>query len=179
MTYRVTGTGLLSLVADCPGYQPSRLVGMAGYIKPNGKLAYCDFYEELIKAKNGGTICSPTYDDTDYEQDCSPEDRLWCQCIAEVLPNVDEEDAKEWVAKELDDLGIETEEQLREAFYGCYDPWNMYEEIGQESVENMGERIPEYLEGCINWERLWDSYLRYDFNTFDFAGNTYVFRNCY
>ena len=175
MPTQVTGAGLLSLVKDfgddCP---KSRLVSAAGYIRPDGKLAWTAFYEALLSAK--GVLPSQqevTYDEEDPEQE-------WCQAIAKHLPEVDEMDARDWVAKELADLGIETEEQLRDSFYGCHNTWRFYEEIGEEYLENCGERIPEVLQGCIDWERLWDSYLRFDFDTFDFGGNTYVFnRNAF
>jgi hypothetical protein len=32
-------------------------------------------------------------------------------------------------------------------------------------------------EGCVDWQRVWDSALRYDYNTIDFGGDTYFFRN--
>jgi hypothetical protein len=142
---------------------------MAGYIKPDGKLAYTDFYEALIAAKNGGPV-QLTYDEDDYPQE-------WCQCIAEHLPDIDEQDARDHIAKELEDLGIEDEEQLTENYVGCYDTWNFYREFGQEFIDNYGLNIPDIIEGCIDYEVLWESALRYDYNTFEFGGCTYVFRN--
>jgi hypothetical protein len=175
MPSQVTGAGLLSLVKDfgddCP---KSTLVSAAGYIRPDGKLAWTAFYEALLSAK--GALPSQqelTYDEEDP-------DREWCQAIAQHLPEVDEQDARDWVAKELDDLGIETEDQLQAAFYGAYSTWSFYEEFCSEYLDNSCERIPEILQNCINWERLWNSLLTYDFDTFDFGGLTYVFnRNAF
>jgi hypothetical protein len=171
MTYRVTGTGLLSLVNDIGGEDKTKLITMAGYIRPDGKLAYIDFYQALLEAKTGGPL-QLTYDEEDYSKE-------WCRCIAKHLPDVDEQDARDWVAKQLEDLGIETEEQLTEAFWGVFDTWSFYEGFGQDYLENYCEPIPEILEGCIDYEALWDSLLRHDYNTFEFGGNTYVFRSDY
>ena len=175
MPTKVTGAGLLSLVKDFGADAPkSQLVSAAGYIRPDGKLAWTAFYEALLSAR--GVLLSQqplTYEEEDP-------DREWCQAIAEHLPEVDEQDARDWVAKELDDLGIETKEQLQDAFYGAYSTWTFYEELGNEYLENCGERIPEVLQGCVDWERLWDSLLRYDLDTFEFGNLTYVFnRNAY
>lgn len=175
MPTQVTGGGLLSLVRDFGDQCPkSQLVAAAGYIRPDGKLAWTAFYEALLSAR--GVLPSQeevTYEETDPDQE-------WCQAIAEHLPEVDEIDARDWVAKELDDLGIETEEQLRDAFYGAYSGWTFEEDFGNEYLENCGERIPEILQGCIDWSAFWSSTLTYDFDTFDFGGLTYVFnRNAY
>ena len=175
MPTQVTGSGLLSLVKDF-GYDApkSQIVSAAGYIKPDGKLAWSAFYEALLKAQDK----LPSQQEVTYEE--SDPDQEWCQCIAEILPDVDESDARDWVANELDDLGIETEEQLRASFCGYYDTWSFCEDFGSEFIENCGERIPEILQNSISWERLWDSTLAYDFDTFDFGGKTYVFnRNAY
>lgn len=175
MPTKVTGAGLLSLVKDFGADAPkSQLVSAAGYIRPDGKLAWTAFYEALLSAR--GVL--PSQQPLTYEEE--DPNREWCQAIAEHLPEVDEQDARDWVAKELDDLGIETEEQLQDAFYGAYSTWTFYEDLGNEYLENCGERIPEVLQGCVDWERLWDSLLRYDLDTFEFGGLTYAFnRNAY
>lgn len=169
MTYRVTGTGLLSLVNDIGTDDKQRIIRMAGYVRPDGKLAYTAFYEALIAAKEY-KLDQLTYDEDDYSKE-------WCQCIAEHLPGVDEQDARDHIAKELEDIGIEDEDQLTENFEGCYDTWHFYREFGQEFIDNYGVNIPDIIEGCIDYEALWESALRYDYNTFEFGGNTYVFRN--
>jgi hypothetical protein len=169
MPTQVTGTGLLSLIKDVGADDKRKLLTMAGYIRPDGKLAYTAFYEALLTAK-GYNPDQLTYDEDDYSQE-------WCECIAKHLPNIDEQDARDHIAKELEDLGIEDEEQLTENYEGCYDTWTFYEEFCEEFISNYDINIPDFIRGCIDYEALWESALRYDYNTFEFGDCTYVFRN--
>jgi hypothetical protein len=41
----------------------------------------------------------------------------------------------------------------------------------------MCETIPSIVEGCIDWRDVWESSLRYDYNSIDFDGETFFFRN--
>lgn len=113
-------------------------------------------------------------DGTSYEE--------WYQAIAEVLPNVDEEAAKNVVAKKLHDFGFDTVEALEFGFHDCYpsdDKQAMHKAVGiallEESVEYDDQLVPEDILECIDWEHYWDKRVSRDVNTFDFAGNTYVF----
>ena len=169
--HRVTGSGLVSLVRDFKDQPKSSMVAAAGYVRPDGKLAWTDFYTALLVAK-GDKLGPVTYDEDDYSLE-------WCKAISDFLPNVDEIDARDTLASDLEDIGITTEEQLRDCFYGCYDGWKFYEEFGETFLDNMGERIPEILLGCIDYERLWEGLLKYDYYTIDFAGDVYVFNRNY
>ena len=169
--HRVTGSGLISLARDFEDRTKSSMVAAAGYVKPDGKLAWTDFYTALIEAK-GDKLGTVTYDEDDYDSE-------WCKAIAEFLPNVDEIDARDTLAAELEDIGISNEEQLKDCFEGCFDGWRFYEEFGKTLLDNMGERVPEILLGCIDYERLWEGLLKYDYNIINFAGDVYVFNQNY
>lgn len=47
----VTGNGLLTLIRDFQGRSRSETVLAAGYVRDNGKPAFTDFYEAVLKAK--------------------------------------------------------------------------------------------------------------------------------
>lgn len=88
--------------------------------------------------------------------------------------DMDEEEATEF-ASDLEDHGIETEEQFDEAYFGDYGNTyhperefaeNFYEELGEINVDN-----PLY--SFIDWQEVWDRQLRYDFNNI----NGHFFRN--
>jgi hypothetical protein len=70
MPSQVTGTGLLSLVADFGSEAPkSQLVAAAGYIKPDGKLSWTAFYEALLDAKQLRWEANLRHDYTEVEYD--------------------------------------------------------------------------------------------------------------
>jgi hypothetical protein len=83
--------------------------------------------------------------------------------------------------EELNAIGIETAEKLEDSF--CFlgeDPWNAEQEFAKYFyLEGLGENVPESLEDYINWQAVYDGNLKHDFNSVDFDGSTYFFRNYY
>lgn len=161
MSYRVTGTGLLSLVADCPGYQPSRLVGMAGYIKPNGKLSYVDFYESLIAAKqaNGTIIKEPDLE----HNELTPEQSILWDHIKERL-SLDDAELDD-IFNEITDLGIETVDQFDDAYVGCWDSWDAEARFSEDMADSLGLLNEDhFFSFAIDWQRVWEHSLSYDYH---------------
>ena len=89
----------------------------------------------------------------------------------------DEHDYESFIEK-LDDYGITTAEQLSDALWYQTDEYNAKAEFAEylETEVNCTE-IPSHLEGCIDWQTLWDSYYRFDFFTIEHGDYTYFFHN--
>jgi hypothetical protein len=91
-----------------------------------------------------------------------------------------DEDEYDAFISELDDYGITDAESFEDAFNGEYEGYGekVFAEFSEELVESCGYTIePEFIANCIDWELVWYSALRYDYNTFEFKGNTYFLRN--
>jgi len=94
-----------------------------------------------------------------------------------VCDGFDEHDYESFIEK-LDDYGITTAEQLSDALWYQTDEYNPKAEFAEyvETEVNCTE-IPSHLEGCIDWQTLWDSYYRFDFFTIEHGDYTYFFHN--
>jgi hypothetical protein len=90
----------------------------------------------------------------------------------------DHEDIMEFMEK-LDDVGITTADDLRDTFeFIGEDSWSAEEEFAKYfTYEVLGAAIPDIVEDCINWQRVYDSSLNYDYNSVEFDGSTYFFLN--
>ena len=99
-----------------------------------------------------------------------------------VSDGFDEDDYEKFIDL-LDDYGITTAEQLSDAL------WYQSEGTGfmspeEEFAEHLETEInctdiPSHLQGCIDWQRLWDSYYRFDFYSFEYNNVTYFIHNCF
>ncbi len=92
---------------------------------------------------------------------------------------VDEDEYDEFI-EELAAYGITTAEQFEDAFDGQLDGVGerIYAEFAEHLFDGIGYEIqPEFIANCIDWELVWYSALRYDYNTIEFKGNTYFLRN--
>jgi hypothetical protein len=179
MAHQVTGTGLLSLVADVGGDNKARLVRMAGYIRPDGKLSYSGFYEALIHAKNvqeaqrlrdAGVIT----DNDSQDDDLTPDERiLWNHACNRL--NVDDNELESiW-----EDLSacVSTPDEFDEAYQGSYDGWHPDEEFAQEFFDSIGEMSESHsLYSYIDWRQVWDSMLRYDYDKLETRYSSHYFR---
>ena len=92
---------------------------------------------------------------------------------------IDEDEYDEFI-EELADYGITTAEEFEDAFEGEWEGFGerIYAEFSEDLIEQCGYSIqPEFIANCIDWELVWYSALRYDYNTIEFKGNTYFLRN--
>ncbi len=92
---------------------------------------------------------------------------------------IDENEYDEFIS-ELGDYGITDASSFEDAFYGEVEGHGerVFAEFSEELMESCGYKIePEFIVNCIDWELVWYSSLRYDYNTIEFKGNTYFFRN--
>ena len=65
---------------------------------------------------------------------------------------------------ELVDCGIETVEQFQDAYAGEY---SSSAEFAEQLCDDCGylseSNLPTWISGCINWDHVWDSALRFDY----------------
>ena len=80
---------------------------------------------------------------------------------------------------ELDDYGIDSEEQIDDAYYGCYPSEANFAEDFCEDVYSVeiGD-IPPFLQIAIDWEAVWYQSFQHDFFTiYDRDSGDYYFFN--
>tara|TARA_R110002012_G_scaffold104892_1_gene245660 strand:- start:127 stop:519 length:393 start_codon:yes stop_codon:yes gene_type:complete len=88
---------------------------------------------------------------------------------------IDEEDYDAFI-EELANYGVG---EFEDAFAGEFEGYGerVFTEFSQQLIEDLGYDIePDFIANCIDWELVWHSYLRFDYTTFEFKGNTYFFR---
>ena len=92
---------------------------------------------------------------------------------------IDEEDYDSFI-EELANYGINDVQSFEDAFSGEREGYGerVFAEFSEELVSDCGYTIePDFIANCIDWELVWYSSLRYDYQTIEFKGNTYFFRN--
>jgi hypothetical protein len=181
-TVRLTGQQLLDYVKEYNLANTTRteMIKGAGYVDGE-RVLYVDFYTELLKAKE---VLDPTYvsrqeaEDAEYEALSGSEKALYNEVYKLFGEKWDHEDVMEFMEK-LDDIGITDVLDLRECFtFVSDDAWNAEEEFAKYyTLEVYGAEIPSIVENHINWQAVYDSELKYDYNSVDFDGSTYFFRN--
>ena len=184
-TIRLTGQSLIDFVNEkmqlVNRLEITRtdMIKDAGYIYDNGTAAHYDFYTELLKAKE---VLDPNYvsvrdaEEAEYEAMSGTEQELYDK-IVEFNNKWDHTEITGFM-KELKDIGIETPEQFDDSYEYTSDGWKPEEEFAEYIVTEVLETsYPDIIEGCIHWRAVWDSALRYDYNTLEFDGATYFFRN--
>jgi hypothetical protein len=179
---RLTGQQLLDYVNEYNLTNTTRteMIKGAGYVDGERAL-YVDFYTELLKAKE---VLDPTYvskseaEDAEYEALKDYEKALYDEVHKLFGEKWDHEEIMEFMEK-LDDIGISDALDLRDCFtFVSDDAWNAEEEFAKfYTLELCGAEIPSIVEDYINWQSVYDGELKYDYNSVDFDGSTYFFRN--
>lgn len=182
-TYKLTGD---ALVAHANEYKDLILRGEktrtdavidAGYVYDNGKAMYVDYYTELLNAQGLKPVTNRDAEDTEYEALSGVQQDLYDHVHDKFGYQWDHEQIMEFM-EELDDIGITTPEEVDDAFEWDTDEYDPEEKFAEYFVtELLCQELPEIVEGCIDWQAVWNSSLRYDYNTIEFDGVTYFFRN--
>ena len=92
---------------------------------------------------------------------------------------IDEEDYDDFI-EELQSYGITNASEFEDAFEGEWEGYGerIYAQFSENLIDSIGYTIePEFISNCVDWELVWYSSLRYDYNVVEFKGNTYFFRN--
>jgi hypothetical protein len=179
---RLTGDSLVSFVNEKMELinrgemTRTQMIQEAGYYGDN-RTYYTDFYTELLNAKGIKPVTDTDLSDTEYDDLTGVQQDLYNSIHDKFGSKWDHEQIMEFM-DELDDIGIETPEQLDESYEYQTDEWNPEKVFAEYFItEVLGETIPSIFEGYIDWEGVWQSSLRYDYNTIEFDGEMFFFRN--
>jgi hypothetical protein len=183
---RLTGQSLIDYIKDATdkGLSKSDMCLGAGYVKelPFGGTgaSFTAFYEALLEAK-GVDVEAVAADQAehyvDYNKMTEDEQNFYDE-VSNLFGEKWTHAQQMEFMEELDDLGIKTVEQLNDAYYGCNDEYNAEAYFAEDFMIETGtisEDSP--LFSFIDWQQVWDHSFRYDFNTVEFDGETYFFRN--
>ena len=91
---------------------------------------------------------------------------------------IDEDEYDEFI-EELNSYGITTSDEFEDRFYmemeGTGD--RVTTEFCEEMLDQTGDldNVPDYIVGAIDYSRLWNSTLKYDYSVVEFKGNSYFF----
>ena len=106
--------------------------------------------------------------------------QLFIDTIAERTNFIIDEADYDTFIEELANYGINDVSDFEDAFNGECEGYGerVFAEFSEELIESCGYTIePEFIANCIDWELVWYSSLRYDYQTIEFKGNTYFFHN--
>jgi hypothetical protein len=147
----------------------------AGYAYDNGKPMYTQYYTELLNARGVTPATMTDVNDQAYEDLDSDAKALYDAVDKQFGKKWDHDDVMEFL-EELNDIGIYTASDLEEAFYGVYDSEKEFAEEFCNEVESINSDSSYYF--AIDWQRVWDHNLRYDFDSIEFDYSVFFFRNC-
>jgi len=153
----------------------TEMIKDAGYVYDNGKAQYVDFYTELLNAQGVVPVLDRDVEDATYTSLSSDKQDLYDEVDERFGEKWSQEEVLEFL-DELEDIGIETKADFEDAFYGVYDSEKEFAEEFCNEVESINSDSSYYF--AIDWQRVWDHSLRYDFDTIEFNYDTYFFRNC-
>ena len=70
------------------------------------------------------------------------------------------------IIQELEGYGIDTEERLDDAYFGCYrDESTFCEDLLSDVYAEQIEAMPVFLQTAIDWELVWHQTMQYDYFT--------------
>jgi hypothetical protein len=82
--------------------------------------------------------------------------------------------------EELNDIGINSADDLMEAYEWEHDSYSSYAEkefAEYWCVEVLDAQIPDIVYAAVDWQDVWDHNLRYDFCYIETVNGTFFFRN--
>jgi hypothetical protein len=186
ITQKLTGQKLVDFVnAEMTKATPrTDICRVAGYVKTlrDGNIGpdFIAFYENLLEARKE-TNPELFQTESDY-----PEYETLSDDIKALYDHLDESIASKWTheetldfIEELEDIGIETDEQFQDSFERTVDnTWKAEAEFAEEYMVELEPGLQDSLVfHAIDWQSVWDHQLKYDFNTIEFDGEMYFFRN--
>ena len=89
----------------------------------------------------------------------------------------DEEQYEDFMGA-LEELGIVSADNLSDALFYQTDKYNPEEEFAEYIYTELNcKDIPDEIQGCIDWQLVWDTAYRFDFSSFEYGDYTYFFHN--
>tara|TARA_B100001094_G_scaffold206197_1_gene200079 strand:+ start:118 stop:528 length:411 start_codon:yes stop_codon:yes gene_type:complete len=90
----------------------------------------------------------------------------------------DEQEYEQFIKLLRDDIGIITADNLCDALFYETDAFHAEEEFAEYLFTEFGCRdIPSEIQGCIDWQLVWNTAYRFDFSSVEFSDITYFFHN--
>ncbi len=149
----LTGTELLAKVTELQQQNASRtdIVLGCGYIKPDGKASYVDFYTALLAAKYPNGLPKAEWEDVETELEFDDEEQEEeFQKLCENYPQQ---------AVEIYYNNIGNLDDFEDAYYGQF---NSEADFAEEICSQFSDhQLPSWI--VIDYQRTWDSALRYDY----------------
>ena len=105
--------------------------------------------------------------------------------ISDRTCNIIDEDEYDAFIEELDSYGIKDASTFADAFYAELGGVgaSVTSEFTEQLIDECGylgsSDMPSFITNHIDYQSIWDCELRFDFNTLEFKGNTYIFNNNY
>lgn len=174
-TFKLTGQSLVDFVNgyDLNAHTRTEMVLEAGYAYDNGKAMYTEFYTELLRAKGVTPVTDTDVVDNNYEDLDRDTQKLYDLVDKNHGEKWDHDEVMEFL-DELSDIGIDTADQYESLFYGVYDTEKEFAEEFCNEVESINPDSAYYY--AIDWQRVWDHNLSYDFDTIEFDYSVFFFR---
>ena len=100
------------------------------------------------------------------------------QRVSELLYSDDIERIDKFV-NELDDWGIDSENQIDDAYYGCYPSHeNFVEDLCEDCYKDVIDAMPTFMQSALDYELMWHQSFQHDFFTiYDRDSGEYYFFN--
>jgi hypothetical protein len=151
----------------------------AGYVYDNGNAMYTQFYTELLNAKGVTPATTTDIEDKEYDE-LSNDDRELYDRITDMFGEKWTHEETIEFMEELNDIGINSADDLMEAYEWEHDSYSSYAEkefAEYWCVEVLDAQIPDIVYAAVDWQDVWDRNLRYDFCYIETVNGTFFFRN--
>lgn len=188
-TIRREGLALLEHIESHPDSSHTDNAIACGYVREDGRVAYTDYYEAILEARQTHQGYSLNHNDADddcefdawYDSLNEQTTELWDAIYESVSSEADLWDlqqCKDFIS-ELSDYGIESAAQWEDSFSQYDSGYDVEARFAEEWYTNctgmVDEDNPVYF--AIDWDIVWRHSLSYDFMTFEFNGETWFFHN--
>jgi hypothetical protein len=182
-TFKLTGDSLVAFVDErMPLINRGELTRTqmildAGYVYDSGKAMYTEFYTELLRARGVVPTTNTDVEDQEYD-DLSSDDKDLYDKITDMFGEKWTHEETIEFMDELNDIGIESADALEDAYeYTSDEYWAEKDFAEYFTIEVLDARIPDIVLGSIDWQDVWESNLRYDYNRIETNNGTFFFRN--
>jgi hypothetical protein len=184
ITQKLTGQALIDHANRYQQGNPkSDLCKEAGYLKTlrDGTVGadFIGFYENLLAAKQEANpeLYETQSEYPEYDQLEEDTKALYDRISEDIGRTWKHEETLDFI-DELEDIGIEDVAQFDDAFVSFNESsWNAEAEFAEELINELENLQDSLVYHAIDWQAVWDHQLRYDYNTIEFDGATYFFRN--
>jgi len=158
------------------------LVAASGHVKQGGKVDFISFYETLLAAKHVAdpnfhvTLADADDDDLEYDQLSHKLQALYDAVHEQFGEKWDHSQIMEFMG-ELQDLGVNSADDLSAAYYTMVDnSWQWEANFAEEYISELESGLSDSIAFfAIDWQRVWDHCLTYDFYTIEFDDSVYLF----